>query len=847
MINAKLSRYGSLFALENESSVRLTQLNFLISNHDPDIVHFSCHGSFQELCLEDDNGGSCPLNVDLLEDIFRRLSERVKCVVINACYSAEQAEVISEHIDFVIGMNQAIGDGAAIDYSVGFYGALGAGETIDQAHKCGLIQIKSSEFKNTRKGDYFIPLLYQREKVEDKDENDLEEEIEVESEKILIVLSGVFKKANKARIDAYLKHLGKYCEGMDITLDSIEEGSIKIIIDPEPSDDDSKNKEDKTPLSQIFERLSGLIKSGQGSEIIGMPVREVKIIGEDEMASLSSNAKRNKVPMMFRAQIDGRCQLQRIYPDRTKANEPQDVELWVDEWVDKASDRLPQLPETGNPQPYEINWRFVTNGGQDDGIIRPVIGAYGWPFYPGSSMKGAFRKACTREQADHYCGKELPGKDFQPGILRFHGGYPTSTAWTEGLVDIIHPQQERQVQREKRTSAFAQISLYQPQLKFGISSTQQLEPSEWEAIWQIWEVALAGGLGCRVSAGYGQVADHAGEVLFKCRLKGEGQAPKLIDKSAEFRPNVFRAALRGHALRLFGGLTSADNAESLVNKLFGSVKGKGDVGLLAMSFQPSRVNLGTYGRDRWEQPTYNVEGDLNWMLNRPLNDAAQRQALNNLVRALMHFAMVFGGFGKSWRRADHRLFYKDYAEQVAKPLIGCHWQWGADSLAKNYKVSKLENIPRFLEAVITVAQQWIELQGAENRDWATDWRETWHPNKVQVWGRLAAHEDDSRAIAWLHGPYRESIRSAGISEGSIYKTSVTGQMGKIGRLWHRMYPVVQLKKRKDDPNGRPFAILPANCQYLELLTLFPDNSPEFQQFLAFLDHEQTDFAPLWPQ
>ncbi|MBW4482996.1 MAG: RAMP superfamily protein [Tildeniella torsiva UHER 1998/13D] len=559
-----------------------------------------------------------------------------------------------------------------------------------------------------------------------------------------------------------------------------------------------------------------------------------------------------KVPMMFRAQVDGRCQLQRIYPARTKAREPQDVELWVDEWVGEASDRPPNLPTTGNPQPYEINWRFVTNGGQDDGIIRPVIGAYGWPFYPGSSMKGVFRAVCravcTPEQTDRYCGKELPGGDFQPGILRFHGGYPTSTDWTEGLVDMIHPQQERQVQREKRTRAFAQISLRQPHLRFGISSTVPLDAAEWETVWQLWETALARGLGCRVSAGYGQVANHTGEVLFHCTLQGQGQAAKLIDQSGEFRPNIFRAALRGHALRLFGGLTSAEQAERLVDQLFGSVRGSGDVGLLAMSFQPGQLTMGRYGRDRWQQPTYDVEGDLYWMLNRPLDNVAQRQALSNLARALMHFAMVFGGFGKSWRRADHRLFHKDYAELSSKPLIGCHWQWGEESLTRNYQVRKLESIPGFLNAVRAVAQTWVNMQTAPTRDWAATWREAWHPDKVQVWGRLAAHEDDSIAIHWLHGPYRRANRDLGLSEGTIKNTSVTGQMGKIGRLWHRMYPIVQLKKRKDDPTGKPFAITPAKGQYLELLTLFPDQSSvECRQFLKFLQNEQPDFVQLWPQ
>lgn len=560
--------------------------------------------------------------------------------------------------------------------------------------------------------------------------------------------------------------------------------------------------------------------------------------------------------MMFRAQVPGRSQLQRIDPQRTKDEIDQDVERWVDEWTDKTSDDPPQSSRTENSRVYDITWRFITNGGQDDGIIRPVIGAYGWPVYPGSSMKGAFRQACTPTQADRYCGRAV-GQDFQPGILRFHGGYPTSSDWTDGLVDIIHPQQDRQIKQEQTTSAFAQVSLYQPQLRFALSSTEPLEATEWDIVWQIWERALRNGLGCRVSAGYGQVvypsesddvgANRAGDILFQSHIKGQGQAPKLLDQAGEFRPNVFRAAVRGHALRLFGGLTSAAQAEALVNQLFGSVQGSGDVGLLAIHFQTRRLNLDSYGTGKWEQPTYAVEGDLAWALNRSLPDAEQRSVLTNLVRALMHFSMVFGGFGKSWRRADHRLFYLDYAEQPNKPLIGCHWQWGSDALQQNYQIRRLEHIPPFLKAVRGVARRWLQLQKATSDQRATHWREAWHPQTVQVWGRLAQNQDDSLAVEWLHGPYRKAIRAARVTEGSIYKTSVTGQLGHIGRLWHRMYPVVQLKKLKDNSQGKPVAILPANPQYLELLTLFPDNSHEYQQFLQFLRQEQTTFTLLWPE
>jgi hypothetical protein len=48
-----------------------------------------------------------------------------------------QAAAISQHIPYVIGMNQAIGDRAAIEFAVGFYDALGAGRSVEFAYELG--------------------------------------------------------------------------------------------------------------------------------------------------------------------------------------------------------------------------------------------------------------------------------------------------------------------------------------------------------------------------------------------------------------------------------------------------------------------------------------------------------------------------------------------------------------------------------------------------------------------------------------------------------------------------------------------------------------------------------------
>jgi len=556
-----------------------------------------------------------------------------------------------------------------------------------------------------------------------------------------------------------------------------------------------------------------------------------------------------KVPMLFRAQIDGRCQIQRLVPGK----EQQDAMLWASEWVAKTYPQLSQSPPTVQTRLYHLTWRFITNSGQDDGVIRPVIGARGWPFYPGSSMKGIFRRACTKEQAERYCGKSLPDGDFQPGILRFHGAYPTDTAWTEDLVDIVHPQQNWQVksqqtnQRESQTSrAFIQISLYKPELKFGISSNCSLSDSEWDTIWDIWGRAISTGIGSRVCAGYGQPETHTGNVLYRTRLKGQGQAAKLIDGTGEFRANIFRAAVRGHALRIFGGLTNANMADKIVDHLFGGIQGEAIMGLLGMSFQVLKDNdPPSFGRGGYRQPTYHLEGELTWLLAKKLQDTQQEEALKKLVAALTRFAMVLGGFGKSWRRADHRLFFEEYYEDTRKSLIGCHWQWlGERSLLTDVQVRKLDQVGNFIDKVRQTAQEWMQLQGiTPNPQQKADWRESWHPSTVQVWGREAENVEDSAAVFWLHSAYQQAIDRTH-PEQSIYKSSITGRMGHIGRLWHRMYPIVRLVKNPHDEKPKPRI----TTRYLELLTIFPDNSLESKQFIQFLNSQSkqpNNFQKLW--
>ena len=139
----QMAQLREQFVLESREAVRPGDISQAIFDIEPHIIHFSGHGfPTGELCLEDTLGKVKPVKVEALAALFELISHQVSCVLLNACYSEMQAEAISCHIPYVIGMNQAIGDRAAISFSVGFYKALGAGRTVQQAYKFGCAEIQ---------------------------------------------------------------------------------------------------------------------------------------------------------------------------------------------------------------------------------------------------------------------------------------------------------------------------------------------------------------------------------------------------------------------------------------------------------------------------------------------------------------------------------------------------------------------------------------------------------------------------------------------------------------------------------------------------------------------------------
>ena len=157
------SRHREQFELISKWAVRLRDFYRYMLDIQPQIVHFSGHGGGESgIALEDEAGEVQLLPTEQLAGIFKLFASKgVECVLLNACYSQVQAEAIRQYIPYVIGMNQAIGDKAAINFAVTFYDVLGAGETVEFAFDLActqLIGLKEDETPVLKKKPHIRPV-----------------------------------------------------------------------------------------------------------------------------------------------------------------------------------------------------------------------------------------------------------------------------------------------------------------------------------------------------------------------------------------------------------------------------------------------------------------------------------------------------------------------------------------------------------------------------------------------------------------------------------------------------------------------------------------------------------------
>jgi len=152
------SQHRDDFTLTQNLATRPRDVQRAMLDHKPQIVHFSGHGEgAQGLMFEDEAGFPQFVSGAALAALFKLFSQDLECVVLNGCYSQVQAEAIAQHIPYVIGMTDAIGDKAALEFAVAFYDALAAGRAVEFAFDLGCAAIQMAGVSGES-----VPVLLQR-------------------------------------------------------------------------------------------------------------------------------------------------------------------------------------------------------------------------------------------------------------------------------------------------------------------------------------------------------------------------------------------------------------------------------------------------------------------------------------------------------------------------------------------------------------------------------------------------------------------------------------------------------------------------------------------------------------
>lgn len=157
-----LAQKKDRIVIVNKSAVRVGDLQLYLNQEKPTIVHFSGHGSHEgRIILEDNSGKARPIPPPALARVFEILKDNIRCVVLNACFSHEQARAITQNIDCVIGMSSSISDKAAIAFASAFYLAIASERSIRNAFDQGINELMLWEIPEEH-----IPQLLTRSGVE---------------------------------------------------------------------------------------------------------------------------------------------------------------------------------------------------------------------------------------------------------------------------------------------------------------------------------------------------------------------------------------------------------------------------------------------------------------------------------------------------------------------------------------------------------------------------------------------------------------------------------------------------------------------------------------------------------
>ena len=127
----KRANHGQIFKLEDRLETNAADIAQVLTEIEPYIVNISGHEDGVEcIALKDKYNNQAKL----IADLFRHRGNNIKCVVLQGCYSENQAREIVRHIEYVIGISQELEDNTVIDFLVNFYYHVGSKWSIEESY-----------------------------------------------------------------------------------------------------------------------------------------------------------------------------------------------------------------------------------------------------------------------------------------------------------------------------------------------------------------------------------------------------------------------------------------------------------------------------------------------------------------------------------------------------------------------------------------------------------------------------------------------------------------------------------------------------------------------------------------
>ncbi len=132
------SRNREKWQIKSNEAATVDDLRRALLDEEPTVLHFSGHGNGSDgLCFEDPDGYTHAADAGALAKLFHHFKKDLKCVVLNACYSEVQGDVIRREVDYVVGMQTTIEDATAMKFAVAFYDCVFAGTDFRTAFDLG--------------------------------------------------------------------------------------------------------------------------------------------------------------------------------------------------------------------------------------------------------------------------------------------------------------------------------------------------------------------------------------------------------------------------------------------------------------------------------------------------------------------------------------------------------------------------------------------------------------------------------------------------------------------------------------------------------------------------------------